>query len=170
MNKLEKEYQSGGCNVSLTRLRRNSEFLAPLNLHTEIKDKIEALARIRRVSFVISSPALDVLLSKEPERLLSLVKSKCYLDKTIESIREPIPIPKARVIDADDAMQSTASGRSNEPFTMNIGPSTVTIMIGDLTQQKVRIYTFIDSFEEMMFLFRSMRLLSVQHQIIFVEM
>lgn len=139
MNKLEKEYQSAGCDVSLARLRRNCEFLAPLNLHTEIQDKIQALAQIRQVSFTISNPALDVLLSKEPERLLSLVKSKCYLEKTIESFREPIPIPKARVIDSDDLMQSTASGRSDEQFIMKIGHSTVTIMTGDLIAQKVRM-------------------------------
>lgn len=139
MNKLQKYYQSVGCDVSLTRLRQNCEIVAPLHLHDEIKAKIQELAHIRRTTFVKSSPALDVLLKKEPDRLISLVKSKCYLDKRIESSREFISIPRARIIDVDDAMQSTASGRSDEPFTMNFGHSTVTIMTGDLIEQKVRI-------------------------------
>ena len=113
------------------------EFLAPVHLHTEITDKLQALADIRVTFFQISNPALDVLISKEPEQLLSIVKSKCYLEKSIETFRESISVPRARVTDSDVALQSTASARSTETITMNMGRSTVTISIGDLTTQAV---------------------------------
>ncbi len=142
MNKLEKECKSDGCDISLTRLRRNCEFLAPIDMHTEIKDKLQALAQIRDISFDINEPGFEILISKEPERLLSLVKSKCYLEKTIETYCDRIPIPKARVagiVDDEIKLTTSATTRPSGLTSVNIGHSTVTIVMGDLSTQAVRM-------------------------------
>lgn len=139
MNKLEKEYKSYGCDISLTRLRQNCEFLAPLDMHSDIKDKLQALAQIRDTSFDIMEPGFDLLISKEPERLFSLVKSKCYLDKKIDTCRVQFPIPKARcAVDLDNETNG-ASANPSGVTSVNIGHSTLTITTGDLTAQAVRI-------------------------------
>ena len=50
-----------------------------------------------------------------------------------------IPIPKSRVTDRDQITTATASALPNLT-SVNIGHSTVTISIGDLTAQKVRVF------------------------------
>ena len=141
MNKLERECKSNGGDASLARLRHHCEFLAPVEMHSDIKDKLQALAQLREVSFDIVEPGFEVLISEEPKRLLSLVKSKCFLEKTIETHRDQIPIPKARTTDLLDQMkQSATTTASASPRTsVTIGHSTVTILTGDLTAQAVRI-------------------------------
>jgi len=146
MNKLEKEYRSIGCDISLRRLRESCEFLAPLDMHSEIKDKLQALAQIRDISFDIVEPGFELLISKEPERLTSVVKSKCYLEKTIDTHRDHIPIPKARETDLDDRTKSTngASANPSGVTSVSIGHSTMTIVTGDLTAQAVRVSYLFD--------------------------
>jgi hypothetical protein len=143
VNNIEKQYKSQGCDVSLARLRRNCEFLAPPDMHSEIKDKFEALAQIQDTTFTIDEPGFEILISKEPERLTSLVKSKCFLEKTIETCRVHIPIPKARVADLEDGIkQPTGATASALPNTtsVTINHSTLTILTGDLATQKVSVF------------------------------
>ncbi|CAF1381804.1 unnamed protein product [Adineta steineri] len=138
MTKLEKQFKSDGCDISVARLRHQREFLAPLEMHSKIKDSLEALAQIRDITFEINEPGFDVLVSKEPERLMNIVKSKCWLEKTIDTYRDYISPPKARISDVEDRIKQTqtASAPSNvTSVTMN--HSTVTISIGDLTTQNV---------------------------------
>ncbi|CAF5173260.1 unnamed protein product, partial [Rotaria magnacalcarata] len=97
VNKLAKKYKSDGLDLNLTRLRQNGEFIAPMSIHSKITESLEALAQINENSFEIDEPGFEILVSKKPERLLTIVNSKCYLEKTIESRRIHIPIPKARI-------------------------------------------------------------------------
>jgi hypothetical protein len=144
MNKLEKQYKSDGCDVSLARLRQHCEFLAPVDMHTKIKDSIEALAQIRETTFEVNEPGFEVLISKERERLVALVHSKCYYEKTIETHTTHINIPTARVTDLEDRVKPTASASATASAAANatsvtIGHSNVTISIGDLAAQAVNI-------------------------------
>jgi hypothetical protein len=138
MNKFEKQYKSDGCDVSLARLRQNCEFIAPLELHSTIKDQLQALAQIRETSFDVNEPGFEVLVNKESERLTNLVKSKCYLEKKIEIYHENIPIPKAGVTNLEDGIkQPQTTGASPNIATVNIGHSTLSILLGNLTSQAV---------------------------------
>jgi hypothetical protein len=144
MNKLEKQYKSDGCDVSLTRLRHNCEFIAPPDMHSTIKDNLESLAQIREISFDVNEPGFELLVSKESERLIHLVKSnKCFLEKKIETYRDHILIPKARVADLeDDVKQTQTASASSNVASVNIGHSTITIAFGDLTAQAVSIFCY----------------------------
>jgi len=144
MNKFEKQYKPDGCDISLARLRNHCEFIAPLDMHSRRKDSLEALAQIRDISFEINEPGFEVLVSKEPERLITLVKSKCLLEKSIETHRVQIPIPKARVADLEDGVKQSASASATasakpNATTVSIAHSTVTISIGDITVQPVSV-------------------------------
>ncbi|CAF3561359.1 unnamed protein product [Rotaria sp. Silwood1] len=140
--KLEKQYKSDGCNVSLNRLRHHCEFIAPPDMHAKIKDSLEALTQIRDSSFEIDEPGCEALISQESERLLTIVKLKCFLEKTTETRRIHISIPRARAANLDDDIkqaQSTSTIANELPnkTSVNIGHSTVTILTGDLTTQTV---------------------------------
>ncbi|CAF3126306.1 unnamed protein product [Rotaria sp. Silwood2] len=147
--KLEKQYKSDGCDISLNRLRRHSEFIAPPDMHSKIEDSLEALTKIREISFEIDEPGFEVLVSQELERLLAIVKLKCFLEKTIETRNIHIPIPKAWIASLDNEVKQaqsatiTATALPNKT-SVNIGHSTVTILTGDLTTQAV---SFIKYFE-----------------------
>ncbi|CAF3405365.1 unnamed protein product, partial [Rotaria sp. Silwood2] len=138
--KLEKQYKSDGCDISLNRLRRHSEFIAPPDMHSKIEDSLEALTKIREISFEIDEPGFEVLVSQELERLLAIVKLKCFLEKTIETRNIHIPIPKAWIASLDNEVKqaqsatTTATALPNKT-SVNIGHSTVTILTGDLTTQ-----------------------------------
>ncbi len=142
MNKLEKQYKADGCDISLTRLRHNCEFIAPPDLHSTIKEHLQELAKICETSFDVDEPGFDVLVNKEPERLLTLVKSKCFLEKKIETYHDNIPIPKARITDLEDGIKqlqitTTTTSASPNITSVNIGSSTVSISLGTLTSQAV---------------------------------
>ncbi len=123
--------------MNLIRLRQHGDFLAPPDMHSEIKKSLEALVQINEITFEIKDTAFAVLINKEPQRLFSLVKSKCYLDKQVQTRRISIPVPKAQVADLEDtAKQSQTASATNSP-SINIGNSTITIAIGDLTAQAV---------------------------------
>ncbi|CAF4251195.1 unnamed protein product, partial [Rotaria magnacalcarata] len=82
------------------------------------------------------------LVSKKPERLLTIVNSKCYLEKTIESRRIHIPIPKARIAEFSHGIKQSASSSAvakalSTSTSVNVGHSKVTILIGDLAAQPV---------------------------------
>ncbi|CAF4120126.1 unnamed protein product, partial [Rotaria sordida] len=146
--KLEKQYKSDGCDISLNRLRYNCEFIAPLDMHSKIKDSLEILTQIHETSFEIDEPGFETLVSQGLERLLTIVKSKCFLEKTIETRRIHISIPKARIANFNDEIQqiqdtSTTAKALSNMTSVNIGHSTVTILIGDLTTQAV---SFINHF------------------------
>jgi hypothetical protein len=144
MNKLEKQYKSDGCDVSLARIRQSGDFLAPPDMHSKIKDSLQALAQIRDTSFEINEPGFEILVSKEPERLFTLVKSKCFLEKNVDTHRIYIPVPKTKVADVEDGVKQTRSTGATASATpsatsVNISHSTVTIVIGDLSTQAVSI-------------------------------
>ena len=129
--------------MSLTRLRQQGDFLAPSDMHSKIKDSLEALTQIDEVKFEITSSAFEVLITKEPERLLSIVKSKCYLEKKVQTQKTPIRVPKARVADLEDLVQQSDGASVSSATTVNIGNSTITIAIGDLTAQAVSLYSYL---------------------------
>ena len=142
MNKLAKKYKSNLLDLNLTRLRQNGEFIAPIEIHSKITESLEALAQINENSFEIDEPGFEILVSKEPERLLSIVNSKCYLEKTIESRRIHIPIPKARTTELDHGIKQSASSNAvaqalSTSTSANVGHSKVNILIGDLAAQAV---------------------------------
>jgi hypothetical protein len=115
-------------------------------MHSDIKDKLQALVQIHDTSFDIDEPGFELLISKEPKRLTSLVKSKCYLEKKIDTRTVHILIPKSRAAADLDGMKSTngASANPNGVVSVNIGPSTLTITTGDLATQAVRISYLFD--------------------------
>jgi hypothetical protein len=139
MHNLEKQYEADGCDVSVIRLRQNGEFLAPPDLHSKITDNLEALAQIEEMTFEIANSALEVLINTEPELLISLVKSKCYLEKKVHTRQTFISIPKAQVADLEDLEKQARTARTTNSSSINIGQSTITIAIGDLTAQAVSL-------------------------------
>ncbi|CAF4955608.1 unnamed protein product [Rotaria sp. Silwood1] len=140
LNKLEKQYKIDGCDLSLTRLQQHGHFLAPLDLHTKIKESLESLAQITEIKFEIKSSAFAILINNEPERLLSIVKSKCYLEKQIQTHHINISIPIAQIVDHEDRSQQTQNVQKTNSTSINIGKSTITIAIGDLTVQTVSTF------------------------------
>jgi hypothetical protein len=138
MNKLEKQYKSDGCDISLARLRQSGEFSAPPDMHSKIKASLEAIAHIKDISFVINKPGFEILVSKEPERLMAIVKSKCFLEKNIDIHRIHIPVPKAQIADPEESVKQAPSASATPNVTsVNISHSTVTITIGNLAMQAV---------------------------------
>ena len=140
MKKLENQYKSDGCDLSLTRLRQNGDFLAPVELHSTIKDSLEALVQIDEHTFDIRSAAFDLLITNEPERLQALVKSKCYLEKQVKTQRKDIFVPKARVADLEEPIPRSPSTASANVTSVRVNNCTISIGIGDLTAQAVRFY------------------------------
>jgi len=135
---LEKQYKADGCELTLVRLRQHGEFIAPPDMHSKIRESLEALAQIEERTFEIKDSAFEVLISKEPERLLSIVKSKCYLEKQVKTDRIYIPLPTAQTADPEDLVQQQPQAASTtNSASINIGNSTITIAIGDLTAQAV---------------------------------
>jgi hypothetical protein len=108
-------------------------------MHSKINDTLEALAQIDETTFEIKSSAFEVLITTEPERLFSLVKSKCYLEKKVRTHRINIPVPKAQVPDLEDLAKQSQNASATNTTSINIGNSTITIAIGDLTAQAVSI-------------------------------
>ena len=142
-NKLEKQCKADGCEISLSRLQQQGEFLAPPDMHDKIKANLEALVQITELTFEIKRNAFDILTSKEPDRLLSLVKSKCYLEKKIQTARALIEIPRAQIADPDESSTSAATAaatpmpQATSGTSLAIGNSAISITIGDLTAQTV---------------------------------
>ncbi|UJR31949.1 hypothetical protein I4U23_019422 [Adineta vaga] len=141
LSKLEKRYKADGCDVSLARLRQSGDFLAPIDMHAEIKANLDALTQIDEVTFEIQSSAFGVLINQEPKRLTSLIKTKCYFEIKSRTHRIDIPIPKAQGTDLEDlAKQSRHTNASvTNTNSINIGNSTITICTGDLTTQTVDV-------------------------------
>ena len=138
MAKLEKQYKSDGCEVSLARLRQNLELMAPPDMHAQIKDTLTALAQIDELIFEVPSSPFVILINTDSSQLLSLVKSKCYLEKSIRTQRINIPIPTAAVPDFDDPAPEPAKATPPSNNTsITIGQSTITVAIGDLSKQPV---------------------------------
>ncbi|CAF3645504.1 unnamed protein product [Rotaria sordida] len=139
LNKLEKQYKVDGCDLTLSRLQQHGHFLAPPDLHTKIKESLEALAQITETKFEIKSTAFEILINNEPERLLSLVKSKCYLEKKVQTHHCNISVPTAQIVDLEDRPQQSQNAQKTNSTSINIGKSTITIEIGDLTAQAVDV-------------------------------
>jgi hypothetical protein len=93
------------------------------------------------MTFEIRSSAFEALINNEPERLLSLVKSKCYLEKQVQTHRNFISVPKAQVAEPEDLAQQSHTASATNLTSINIGNSTITIAIGDLTAQAVRFFS-----------------------------
>jgi hypothetical protein len=123
--------------LSLTRLRQHGDFLAPPDMHSKIKDSLEALTQIEELTFEIKSSPFEVLITKEPECLDSLVKSKCYLEKKIQTYRRHISVPKAKAANLEDLAQQSDSASATDSTSIKVGNSTINIAIGDLTTQAV---------------------------------
>ncbi len=136
---MEKQCKADGCELSLVRLRQQGDFLAPLDMHSKIKDSLEALAQIEELTFEIKSSAFEILISKEPERLLSIVKFKCYLEKQVKTDRIHILVPTAQAADPEDLVQQPQAASTTNSPSINIGNSTITIAMGDLTTQAVSL-------------------------------
>lgn len=116
--------------------------MAPITLHSKIKDSLELLAQTNEISFEIDKPGFGALASKEPNRLISIVSSTCYLEKQIEYCPIRIPLPKARVVELDNQRQENASASAKTSLntsTVKVSHSTVTILIGDLARQIVSL-------------------------------
>ncbi|CAF0856240.1 unnamed protein product [Adineta ricciae] len=142
--KLEARYKSSGCDLSLNRLREDGEFLAPVDLHSKIKECLNEITQIEELSFEIRELGFDVFVTKNFERIRQIVKPKCYVEKTIDTHREYIPIPKARAADLDEGIKdkqnttsATASMASSTATSAVVDHSTVNICVGDLTTQAV---------------------------------
>ncbi len=147
MKKLETECKSNGCDVNLKRLCKNGEFLAPVNMHSDIKDKLKKLAQISEISFDITEQGCESLVTTQFNQLVAMVQSKCYLDKKVDSRTINISIPKSRLPANPNGMKSpdgaSASASVNEVTSVNIGQSTLTVKIGDFTKEAVRVsYSF----------------------------
>ncbi|CAF0879399.1 unnamed protein product [Adineta ricciae] len=139
--KLEKRYKGDGCDVSLTRLQQHGDFLAPIDMHAQIKATLSALTEIDEITFEIQNSAFAILIVQQSEQLISLVKNKCLLQKKSRTQRIEIPIPKARGADLEDlAKQPQQAAAPLVPTSsVSIGNSTITICTGDLTTQTVDI-------------------------------
>ncbi len=144
-NKLEKQYKIEGCELSLIRLRQHGDFLAPPDMHSKIKDSLEALAQIDEHVFEIKNNAFEVIINKEPQRLFSIVKSKCYIETKVQTNRIFISVPKSQVADREDLAQQPQNTSAINSTSMNIGNSTITIAIGDLAAQAVSCIHISDS-------------------------
>ena len=140
---MEKQYKADGCDLSLTRLKQQGEFVAPADMHSKIKDSLEALTQIEELSFDIKSSAFEVLISKEPDRLLSIVKSKCFLEKQVAKNLISIDVPTAQTTDPEEQIQppQAAAAPATNSTSISIGNSTISILIGDLTTQAVSAYS-----------------------------
>ncbi|CAF1451106.1 unnamed protein product [Rotaria magnacalcarata] len=139
LNKIEKQYKGDGCDISLTRLEQHGHFLAPVDMHSRIKDTLEALVQITETKFEIRSNGFENLINQEPKRLFSLVKAKCYLVKNVRTQRSHISVPKSQAADPEDAAQASQSTHNANATSINIGKSAITIASGDLTAQKVDV-------------------------------
>lgn len=137
LSKLEKQYKSDGCDISFARLQQSANFLAPIDMHSKIKDALEALTQINEVTFEIKSNAFHTLISKEPESLSSIVKSKCYFTKNIRKEQRFFQPPKSQVVDLENATPKSPNIQNKNSTSININKSTITILIGDLTKQTV---------------------------------
>ena len=143
--KLEKRYKADGCDVSLARLQQHGDFLAPIDMHAEIKASLSVLTEIDETTFEIQNSAFAILIIQQSEQLISLVKNKCLVQKKSRTQRIEIPIPKARGTDLEDLAkqsQQTAAPLATTS-SVSIGNSTISICTGDLTTQTVRILTII---------------------------
>lgn len=139
MAKLEKQYKAEGCEVTLARLRQNLEVLAPPEMHAQIKDNLAALVQIDEVTFDVVSSSFAALITNDPSRLLALVKSKCFLEKSIGAKRINIPMPRASVPDFEDSapVPAKATPLASSKASINVVQSTITVAIGDLAKQAV---------------------------------
>lgn len=116
-------------------------------MHEKIKGNLQALVQITEVTFTIKSNPFEILISKEPDRILSLVKSKCYFEKQIQTNRVHIDIPQAQIADPDEptspaAATATASPPAATGTSLTIGKSAISITVGDLTSQAVSVRFF----------------------------
>lgn len=142
--KLERQYKPYGCELNLTHLHQTGEFRAPPDLYSKINDNLEALTQIKELPFEVDEPGFEVLVSKNKEQLLATIKSKCYLEKNIETRRIDITVPKSRVANLEKETKNPQSDSATANFTsVTIGSSTITIIISDLTVQSVSLCFFI---------------------------
>lgn len=138
---MEKQYKAYGCDLSLARLKQQGDFVAPLDMHSKIKDSLEALVQINELTFEINSSAFEVLITKEPDRLLSIVKSKCYLEKQVKKNPISIKVPTAQAADPEERIQQPqAAAAATNASSISISNSTISILTGDLTTQAVSAY------------------------------
>lgn len=151
LSKLEKQYKDDGCDISLARLQKQGDFVAPPDMHEKIKANLQALVQVNETTFSIKSNPFEALVSKEPDRLLSLVKSKCYLEKQVKTDRVAISIPQTQTADpVDSAPVAAATTATARPFqrdsgtSLTVGSSTINVIAGDLTSQTVNLRLFSD--------------------------
>lgn len=142
MAKLEKQYKAEGCEINFNRLQQQGDFQAPPEMHSKIKANIEALLQIVEDTFDIDNHAFHVLINDEPEYLNSLIKSKCCLEKRIKTRQIFIPIPTSQVDDLKNLPQPQIPTKTNSS-SINIGQSTISVVIGDLTEQTVSYISII---------------------------
>ncbi|CAM4964904.1 unnamed protein product [Rotaria socialis] len=139
LNKIERQYKGDGCDISLTRLQQHGHFLAPVDMHSRIKDALEALVQITETKFEIRNNGFATLINQEPKHLFSLVKAKCYLVQNVRTQRSHISVPKAQAADPEVVAQASQNIRNANATSIDIGKSTITIASGDLTAQNVDV-------------------------------
>lgn len=115
-------------------------------MHEKIKANLQALVQLHEITFEIKSNPFEILISKEPDRLLSLIKSKCYLEKQIKTENVLITVPQAQTTEPVDstpvAAAATTTARPSQPTgrtSLTVGSSTINVITGDLTSQKVEL-------------------------------
>lgn len=138
LSKLEKEWKKLGCEFNLSLLRQQGEIHAPVHVHDKIRDDLETLAKIESLPFEIRNGPFIALIEQKPETLISLVKGKCYLEKKIRTERVAIPIPRAKVAEAEDGMATQQEKPADSSRArIDVGQSSIEIVLGDLAKQKV---------------------------------
>lgn len=136
LTKLENHYKTLGYEVHLDRIKDQGKFSAPEDMHEKIKCDIEALAQISETTFEIDKPGFDNFVRKDYEQIRNLVKSKCYIDKTVSKQQIQISIPKARSANHENTARPIENVKA-----INVGQSTISVTFGDLTAQIVNKFS-----------------------------
>ena len=125
--------------MSLSRLQQYGHFLAPLDLHKNIKDCLEALVQIHEITFEIKSTPFEKFIKNERQSLVSIVKSKCYLETKVYTHNIDILVPKSQTINVEELAKTSENSHRTSSTSIRIDKSTITIVIGDLTNQVVSL-------------------------------
>lgn len=134
------QHKTEGCDLSLTRLQQQREFIAPADMHATIKAELDALTNIAEMTFEIQNSAFALLVSQQPDCLSSGAKSKCSVQTKTRAQRIDIPVPKARGADLEALAKPTQRVSASIATSIPVGRSTISILTGDLTTQAVSVH------------------------------
>lgn len=123
-----------GCDVNLDHLKDQLKFYAPGEVHEQIKADVKAIAQIVETTFVVDQPGFEIIVQKQFDQVVKLVKSKCFVDKTLDKQQVQISMPKSRSTNLDTTMNIPTKNIK----TVTVGPSTISVAFGDLIAQTVK--------------------------------